>query len=139
MNYLVFLDAQASALEKILSGVKSMIVKEPDPGEPNERPVEPGDCLYFLRDNEEYAVRAMASVVQVFTVESEPGDVSCTLKELQLKLQLTEEQFCGWAAKRQVQLVTFGTVRKTPVVQVDPGKVKGRSGWIAFEELTGVV
>ena len=33
MNHLVFLDTQAGELEKILSGVKSMVVKEFDPAQ----------------------------------------------------------------------------------------------------------
>ena len=33
MNYLVFLDTQAGELEKILSGVKSMVLKEFDPAQ----------------------------------------------------------------------------------------------------------
>ncbi len=50
MNHLVVLDAPAGELEKILSGVKTMLVKEFDPAQTAAQPVSPGDSLYFLRD-----------------------------------------------------------------------------------------
>ena len=63
MNHLVFLDTQAGELEKILSGVKSMIAKEFDPA--SAYPVRLGDSLYFLRNNDECILRVKATVVRV--------------------------------------------------------------------------
>ena len=67
MNYLVFLDPQAGELEKILSGTKSMIMKEFDPARTADQPVSPGDSLYFLRDNGEPNLRVKATVVRVLS------------------------------------------------------------------------
>ena len=64
MNYLVFLDASAGELEKILSGVKTMLVKEFDPAQTTAHPVNPGDSLYFLRDKDDCALRVKATVVR---------------------------------------------------------------------------
>jgi hypothetical protein len=46
MNYLVFLDAQAGELEKILLGVKTMLVKEFDPAQTIAPPINSHDSLY---------------------------------------------------------------------------------------------
>jgi hypothetical protein len=93
MNYLVFLDAQAGELEKILSGVKTMVVKEFDPAHYNAHPVKPGDSLYFLRNQDDCAVRVKATVIRVLFVTNDvEEDLSQPLKEMQPRLQLTENQ-----------------------------------------------
>jgi hypothetical protein len=92
MNHLVFLDAQAGELEKILSGVKSMVVKEFDPAQSSAHPVRPGDSLYFLRSKDNCALRVKATVVCVLFITNRLGnDLSRTLKEMQPRLQLTED------------------------------------------------
>jgi len=137
MNHLVFLDARAGELEKILSGVKSMVVKELDPAQPAAHPVRPGDNLYFLRDNGECAVRVKATVVRVlFFTNSLDEDLSHTLKELQPRLQLTEDQYNYWSAKQQVLLVEFGSAHKIGVIQLAEYKIADRSDWMAFEEFS---
>ena len=137
MNHLVFLDTRAGELEKILSGVKSMVVKELDPAQPAAHSVRPGDSLYFLRDNGECAVRVKATVVRVlFFTNSLDQDLSHTLKELQPRLQLTEDQYNYWSAKQQVLLVEFGSAHKIDVIHVAPNKTTDRSDWIAFEEFS---
>jgi hypothetical protein len=137
MNHLVFLNAQAGELEKILSGVKTMLVKEFDPVQTTAHPVNPGDSLYFLRDRDECALRVKATVTRVlyFTNNSDE-DVSHTLKEMQPRLQLTEDQYNGWSAKQQVVLVEFGSAQKIGVIRVAPDKITDRSDWIAFEEFS---
>ncbi|MBN1665711.1 MAG: hypothetical protein JW862_01435 [Anaerolineales bacterium] len=134
MNYLVFLDARAGELERILSGVKTMLVKEFDPVQTAAHPVNPGDGLYFLRDNGECAVRVKATVTRVlFFTNSLDQDLSHTLKELQPRLQLTEDQYNTWSARKQVLLVEFGSAHKIGVIRVAQDKITDRSDWIAFE------
>jgi hypothetical protein len=49
MIHLVILDTRAGELEKILSGIKTMLIRESDPAQTITHPVRPGDSLYFLR------------------------------------------------------------------------------------------
>lgn len=134
MNYLVFLDSQASELEKILSGTKSMVLKEFDPSQFDKQQVRPGDNLYFLRKKDEFTLRVKATVVRVLpVVNGLDEDLSPTLKEMQPKLQLTEDQYHYWSTKKQVLLVEFESARKIPVNQVTSQKVSDLSDWIAFE------
>ena len=134
MNYLVFLDTRTSELEKILSGVKSMVLKESDPTQSPTQPVRPGDSLYFLRNNDECDLQVKATVVRVlFCTKKLNEDLSHHLKEMQPKLQLTEEQYNYWSAKKQVLLVEFEAAQKVGVIHLALGELKDRSDWIAFE------
>jgi hypothetical protein len=118
MNHLVFLDAQAGELEKILSGVKSMVVKDNDPEHLEAYTVKPGDSLYFLRNNDECDLRVRATVVHVLSLTKKLNeDLTHSLKELQPKLQLTEEQYNYWSGKNQVQLVEFESAQKIGVIR----------------------
>ncbi len=136
MNHLVFLDAKAGELEKILSGVKTMLIKEFDSIKTNAYPVSPGDSLYFLRDQDDCALCVKATVVRVlFMTNQSKEDLSQILKEMQPRLQLTEAQYNCWSAIGQGLLVEFGYAQKIGVVHVAPHKITGQSGWMAFETL----
>ena len=135
MNHLVFLDTRAGELERILSGVKSMVVRELGPARPAAHPVRPGDSLYFLRDNGEYAVRVQAAVLRVLPA-MDSLDLPHTLKEMQPRLQLTESQYNCWSGKKQVLLVEFTAAHKIPVIHVASNKLPDRSDWIAFKEFS---
>ena len=137
MNHLVFLDTHAGELEKILSGMKSMLVKEFDPARSAGQPVRPGDSLYFLRNKDECTLRVKATVVRVLSFTNRVDeDLSHTLKEMQPRLQLTEDQYNYWSAKEQVLLVEFECCSKDRRDPVASNKITDRSDWIAFEEFS---
>ena len=137
MNHLVFLDARAGELEKILCGVKTMLVKEFDPMQTTAHPVNPGDNLYFLRNMDDCALRVKATVVRVlFFTNRLDEDLPHTLKAMQPRLQLTEDQYNSWSAKQQVLLVELESAHKIGVIHVTPEKITDRSGWIAFEDFS---
>lgn len=137
MNHLVFLDAQAGELEKILSGMKTILIKEFDPVQTAMRPVHPGDSLYFLRDKDDWAVRVRATVVRLlYLTNCSDSDLSQALKEMQSRLQLTEDQFNSWSGKRQVLLIEFDSAQKIGVIHIAPNKIADRSDWIAFEDFS---
>lgn len=136
MNYLVFLDAVAGELEKILSGVKTMLVTQCDPAKTTIPPIHPGDSLYFLRGKDDCAVRVKATVTRVLVVTNRFNeDLSHTLKEMQPRLQLTEDQYNHWSTQGQVLLVEIGSAQKIGVIQVAADQITGRAGWIPFEAL----
>jgi len=137
MNHLVFLDTQAGELEKILSGLKTMIVKDFDPVQSTAYSLSPGDSLYFLRNKDDCALRVKASVVRVlFFTNRSNEDLSHTLKEMQPRLHLTEEQYNHWSAKGQLLLVEFGSAQKISLIQIAADKIPGRPDWIAFEDFS---
>jgi hypothetical protein len=135
VNHLVYLDTRAGELERILSGVKTMLIKEFGPARTTAYPVRPGDSLYFVRDNGECAVRVKATVTRVLSLTRNPDeDLSRILKELQPRLQLTEDQYNYWSARDQVLLVEFESAHKTGVIHVAPRKTADRSDWVDLEE-----
>jgi hypothetical protein len=139
MNHLVFLDTRAGELEKILSGVKRMVVKDLGSRLPDAGSVAPGDNLYFLRDGEDRTVRVKATVVRVLLAGASSDEtVAHTLKELQPALQLNEEQFARWSAKRRALLVEFGSAQKINAIHVALDETTDRSGWTAFEGVSRI-
>jgi len=139
MNHLVYLDPQAGELEKILSGFKSMLVREIDTAQPTIHLIRPGDSLYFLRDSDENILRVKATVVRVIPfINCLDEDFPRTLKELQPRLQLTKNQYIYWSIKKQVLLVEFDSTQKIDVIHLAPGKVIDKTDWIAFEDLRSI-
>ena len=137
MNHLVFLDPHTGELEKILSGVKTMLVKDYDPFDAISHPVNPGDSLYFLKNEEKCTLRVKAVVVRVLCLRNNlDEDLSHALKELQPKLLLTEDQYNYWSTKQAILLVEFGAADKIPLIEIYQEKVKDRSDWIPFEEFS---
>ena len=140
MNHLVFMDAQAGDLEKILSGIKTMIIKEFDPAQPTMHPMSPGDSLYFLRNTDECTLRVKATVVRVLSLSNQSEeDLSQILKEMQPRLQFTEDQYNYWSAKKQILLVEFESAHKIDAIQVAPEKITDRSDWMAFENTSLII
>ncbi len=136
MNHLVLLEAEAGELESILRGVKTMLARDSDPAHPASQPVSPGDSLFFLRDTDDGAVRVRATVTRVLVqTSSNDEDLPHTLKEMQPRLQLTEDQYNHWAARRQVLLVEFDSAHKVDVIHVASNMIPDPSDWIAFGEL----
>ncbi len=137
MNHLVFLDSNAGELEKILSGVKCMVIKEINPKQPEIYPVSRGDSLYFLKEMNDLTLRVKATVIHgVALINGLDGDLPRTLKEMQSKLQLTEDQYNFWSVKEKVLLVEFECAQKISVVHIAPENVIDRSNWIAFKEFS---
>jgi hypothetical protein len=139
MNHLVTLEPRAGELEKILSGVKCMVVKEFDPAQSTVQPVSPGDTLYFLRDKDECDLRVTATVVRILLVpKSLDEDLSHILKEMQPRLQLTEDQYNHWSAKKRLIMVEFDCAQKISVIHIATDEIADRSDWIPFEEFSRI-
>ncbi len=139
MNYLVFLNTHAGELEKILSGVKSMIVKDFDPELPTLQQVGSGDNLFFLRDIDECILRVKATVVQAVNIPNDPQEnLSHILKEMQPKLQFTEDQYNHWSAKKHILLIEFARAQKVGLIRIAAKKIADRSTWIAFDTLSSI-
>jgi hypothetical protein len=139
MNYLVFLDTHAHELEKILSGTKSMLIKEFDHAGRVNQSITPGDGLYFLRNHDDNILRVKATVEQVWYFTNHMDeDLSHVLKEFQPRLQLTEEQYNYWSVKQQSLLVEFGHAQKINQMHIALSKFTWPTNWIAFEEFNSI-
>lgn len=139
MNHLVLLDPHSGELEKILSGTKSMVLNEFSPCQAGDQIVSAGDWLYFLKDDDEHVLQVKATVVRVlFFIKSQDEELCHLLKEMQPRLQLTEDQYNTWSGKQQVALVEFSKAQKINPVCVAADEINFRSGWIAFKEFSWI-
>jgi hypothetical protein len=135
MNHLVFLEPRAGELEQILSGVKSMVLKEFDPAQTYVHPVKPGDGLYFVRNMDDCTLRVKARVFRVFVcMNTQDDELSHTLKEMQPRLRLTEDQYSYWSSRMQLQFVEFDSAHKIDAVHLAAKDISDRSDWIAFDD-----
>ena len=135
MNYLVFLDSSAGELEKILSGTKRMVLKNFYPASASDQALSPGDNLYFLRDDGDSNLRVKATVSRIMSLSNQMvDDMAHILKELQHRLQLTEEQYNHWSAKKQAQLIEFEDACKIGPIHISDCKLTEKSDWMAFED-----
>lgn len=134
MNYLIILDPSAGELEKILSGIKTMVLKEFNPATASFQEVTPGDNLYFLRKKGDCDLRVKATVSRVLSyADPLADDLQHILQEFQPRLQLTEEQFNCWSAKKQAQLIEFEGAHKINPIHVSHCDITDTSDWMAFE------
>jgi hypothetical protein len=138
MNYLVYLNAQASELEKILSGVKTMVLREIGDTQSTAQEILPGDSLFFLRNKDDSTLRGKATVARVICKNHCEEGLSQFLKEMQPRLQLTENQYKCWSEKEAILIIEFEAAQKIPVRHVAPDKIVDRSNWIAFTEFSQI-
>jgi len=136
MDHIVFLDAQTGELEKVLSGVKTMIVSDFDVSHSPLDMVQPGNKLFFLRNNGECLVQVMATTIRVFVLENNSDEqLSQFLKERQPRLHLTENQYNIWAKKNRAVFIEFDLAHKIPAIRIAIDKIKDEFGWVSTEDV----
>jgi hypothetical protein len=135
MNYIVSLDPVANEIEKILSGTKSMLLKDLSLTSKSFQEVNPGDNLYFLRKKGDCDLRVKAKVSRVLSTAGPlADDLVHILQEFQSRLQLTEEQFNHWSLKKETQLIEFEGAHKINPIHISHCDITGTSDWIACED-----
>jgi len=139
MNYLVYLDPQNSELEKILSGTKSMLVKEFNPARSNVGPLKCGDNLYFLRSKADSTLRVKATVIRTISFTHQGDEeLSQVLKEYQPRLQFSEEQYNFWSTQGRLLFVEFASAQKINPIQIASQVVTDHTDWFAFEDFSSI-
>jgi hypothetical protein len=124
MDHVVYVDAKAKEMEKLVDGSKTMIIRGAAGRKLPYGRVDPGDILYFINNNAEGVVKARAAVKSVFNSEKMSKEESIGLVEQnQDKLQLTNQQGKRWAGKRYLVLIEV-----EDVVEIDPFPID-RSGY----------
>lgn len=106
MDHIVYLDARAGELEKILRGEKTMIIRGAAGRKMPHGRVFKDDILYFVDNNGDGMIRARGKVKSVFHSEKMEMEVSGKpVNEKQDKLQLSPQQIKSWADKRYLLLI----------------------------------
>ncbi|SFC22877.1 hypothetical protein SAMN04488102_10453 [Alkalibacterium subtropicum] len=119
MDHIVYVDAKAKELDKLINSEKTAIIRGAAGRKLPYGKVDIGDMLYFINNNGEGKIKAKAAVTHVLNTEKLTKSESEQLVQAnQDKLHLTEKQFSRWAGKRYLVLIEVDQV-----VEVEPFKI----------------
>lgn len=136
MDHLVYVNARTHELEKLMSGVKTMIIRGAAGRKLPHGRVSKGDILYFIRNNAEGLVRARGIVSDVLHSERLSADDSRKLVEAnQDKLQLEASEIARWAGKRYLVLVTVEKVQEIVPFSIDKTEFGNMDDWLPLGDI----
>jgi len=136
MDHVVYVDAKAGEMEKLVNDEKKIIIRGAAGRKMPYGRVNPGDMLYLINNNAEGVIKAKAIVTDVFTSEKMTQEESINLiEENQDKLYLTDQQFKRWAGKRYLVLVEVGQVAKVTPFQIDKSDFGNMDDWLPVGDI----
>jgi len=139
MDHVVYVDAKAGELEKILAGTKTMVVRGATGRKLPYGLVAPGDLLYFIRNNGEGKIYARAKVNTVFNSKALIQEESVRLiEEKQAALQLSPEQFARWAGKRYLVLIGIEEAAHVEPFTIDRSYYGNMDDWLPVGKIDSV-
>jgi len=140
MDHVVYLDARAGEMEKLIVGEKSMIIRGAAGRKMPYGRVNVGDMLYFINNNAEGVVKARSQVSNVLNSESMTVEESTALVEKhQEKLKLTPIQFKRWAGKRYLVLIEVNDVEAVTPFSVDKSGYGNMDDWMPVGEIQEIL
>lgn len=136
MVHLVYCDDKEMVLEKILDGVKTMVIRGASGRKiPHSRVFE-GETLYFMKKGTGL-ISAMAKVTGVQNyAKLTDEEIKKTISENQSKLKLSEKQKERWH-KKCLCLVEFKDVKKIHSLKFD--HQGNMDDWLIIEKIEDVV
>jgi len=136
MYHVVYVDANAGEMEKLINNEKKIIIRGAAGRKMPYGRVNPGDMLYLINNNAEGVIKAKAIVTDVFTSEKMTREESIALVEKnQDKLNLTEQQFKRWSGKRYLVLIEVGQVTKVTPFQIDKSDYGNMDDWLPVGDI----
>ena len=139
MDHVVYLDAKAKEMDLLLSDQKTMIIRGATGRKMPYGRVNQGDILYFINNNAEGIIRAMAKVKNVINSDKLTEEESAQLvNSYQEKLQLTKKQYDRWAGKRYLVLIEISGVKKVEPFQIDKSNYGNMDDWLPVEQIERV-
>jgi len=140
MDHVVYTDAKAKELEKIVLGTKTMVIRGAAGRKlPYDR-VFVGDILYFINNNGEGAVKAKAVVKSVFNSEKMDLEESINLvNKNNEKLQLSDAQHKKWAGKRYLVLIEIENVEEISPLKIDKSNYGDMDDWLPVNNINSVI
>lgn len=136
MDHVVYLDAKANELERLLDGRKTMIIRGATGRKLPYGRVSEGDILYFINNNGEGVIKAKAVVNTVYDSDQMSSEESIALvKKHQDKLQLTDAQFKKWAGKRYIVLIELKRIEEIESFAIDKSNYGNMDDWLPVEKI----
>ncbi|KYC49042.1 MAG: hypothetical protein AMQ22_01750 [Candidatus Methanofastidiosum methylothiophilum] len=139
MDHVVYLDAKAKEIDNILSGNKKMIIRGATGRKIPYGRVNSGDILYFINNNSEGFVKALAKVKIVFNSEKmSPEESKNLIEKNQEKLKLTDKQLNRWIGKRYLVLIEIDDVVEVIPFKIDKTDYGNMDDWLIVEDINKV-
>jgi len=139
MDHVVFVDAKAGEMEKLINDEKKIIIRGAAGRKMPYGRVNPGDMLYLINNNAECAIKAKAVVTDIFNSEKMTCEESIGLVDKnQDKLNLTDQQFKRWAGKRYLVLIEVAQVTKVTPFQIDKSEYGNMDDWLPVGDISKV-
>jgi len=139
MDHVVYLDAKAKEMDKILSGNKIMVIRGAAGRKLPYGRVNSGDVLYFINNNSEGLVKALARVKNVFNSEKmSPEESKNLIERNQEKLKLTDKQLDRWAGKRYLVLIEIEDTTEINPFELDKRDYSNMDDWLIVEDINKV-
>jgi hypothetical protein len=139
MDHVVYVDAKAKDLQKLLDGKKRMIIRGAAGRKLPYGLVKEGDRLFFMPNDGSCLVQAWAEASQVINTGRLSEDESRQLIEkYQEELQLTPAQFTRWVGKRFLVLIHLDEVQTVPAFRVDRSAYGSMDDWLPVGEIEKV-
>lgn len=138
MEHLVYCDAKAKVLDKILAGTKTMIIRGAAGRKLPYGRVFEGESLYFVENNGNGLIKAKAAVKSVFNSEKMAEEESkAMVTKNQDKLNLTDAQVKRWAGKKYLCLIEIEDAEIIEPLKLD--RQNNMDDWITVENIASIL
>jgi hypothetical protein len=139
MDHVVYLDAKADELGRVLNGEKSMIIRGAAGRKMPYGRVNVGDRLFFIENDGSGLIRAKSSVLNVVHSEKMEKEESFVMvQEYQDKLQLTDAQLKRWGGKRYLVLIEVSNCVSLEPFGIDRSEYGNMDDWLPVEDIERV-
>ncbi len=139
MDHVVYLDAKAEEMSRLLGGEKTMIIRGAAGRKMPYGRVESGDVLYFINNDGEGLIKARAVVQSVMNSEKLTKEQSINLvSDHQDQLQLTDRQFKRWAGKRYLVLISVKELAALAPFAIDKSEYSNMDDWLPVGDIKNV-
>ncbi len=139
MDHVVYVDAKAKELERLLDNTKRMVIRGATGRKLPYGRVQPGDRLFFIRNNGEGMIQAAVKVAWVYNSEKlSEEESSKVVEKYQPHLQLTPAQTTRWAGKRYLVLVEVCEVSAVTPFAIDRSAYGSMDDWLPVGEIDSI-
>lgn len=139
MDHVVYTDAKADELTKILDGIKTMIIRGAAGRKMPYGRVDPGDWLYLIENDGSGLVKARTRVKTVLNSPKMAADESIALvNQHQGQLQLTPAQHKRWAGKRYLVLIEIQEIEEVASFGIDKSRYGNMDDWLPVGKIETV-
>lgn len=136
MDHVVYLEAKENELDKLKSGLKSMIIRGATGRKLPHGRVFPGEVLWFVENSGDGLVRCCARVKKVFSSEKLTEEESQKLiSDHQSMLCLTPNQVKRWGCKRYLVLIEVEDLQEIPPFAVDRSGYGNMDDWLPTQNI----